>query len=220
MLIIPVLYFCIDDVLPSCVCPSPSILCECYFLSFPNNNNNNKHIICSTDGSVSPKPRWSKGTPPTSEVATTTDKAAQECTTPATAGSISDEEAPSSPPSLRPGSGLGSGGTGNNSGSGIKSYVMAWRWLVEDEAASEPKLQKPTDDSPVVLPQLSDAGRELLCRHVELRLLEVSLISITTVGADHSLTEGFCPVPPMPFAASGSLDLTPLVRVVVEPVSH
>lgn len=52
---------------------------------------------------------------------------------------------------------------------------MAWRWLVEDEADSEPKLQKPTDDKPVELPQLKDAERELLCRHLALRLVEVSL---------------------------------------------
>lgn len=53
---------------------------------------------------------------------------------------------------------------------------MAWSWLIEDEAASEPRLQKPDQDSrPVVLPQLLDSERELLCRNVELRILEVRL---------------------------------------------
>lgn len=50
---------------------------------------------------------------------------------------------------------------------------MAWSWLIEDEAGNEPKLQKPDEDNPVELPHLLDSERELLCRHVELKLLEV-----------------------------------------------
>lgn len=52
---------------------------------------------------------------------------------------------------------------------------MAWSWLIEDEAASEPKLQKPDDANPVVPPCLLDSERELLCQRVELRLVEVRL---------------------------------------------
>lgn len=105
-----------------------------------------------------------------------TDKTAEKSTTPTTAASTSDaeEEAPPSPPSLRPG---GSRSNASNvSSAGSKSYV-AWRWLVEDEADTEPKLQKPAEDGsscpPLVLPEFLDGERELLCRHVELRLREV-----------------------------------------------
>ncbi|CAM9747472.1 unnamed protein product [Pylaiella littoralis] len=129
----------------------------------------------STDGSVSPKPRWAKGSPPTKdETVVTADKAAQqECTTPITSSSsTADEEGPSSLPPLR--SESGSDATSSNNGeNGRKAYAMAWRWLVEDEATSEPKLQRPTTDIPVELPHLDDAERELLCRHTELRLREV-----------------------------------------------
>lgn len=67
---------------------------------------------------------------------------------------------------------------------------MAWGWLIEDEAGSEPKLQKPDGDSPVELPRLLETERELLCRHVELRLLEVRWLvdaSIVRLLEDYTL---------------------------------
>lgn len=137
----------------------------------------------STDGSVSPKPRWCKGLPPTFDGdATSVDKHSrhepqEESTTPKTTASTSDddEEGAPSPPSLRPGGtrDVSSSTSTSSRARNCKAY-MAWSWLIEDEAVSEPKLQKPDENNPVVPPQLLDSERELLCRNVELRLLEVS----------------------------------------------
>eukprot|EP00903_Cladosiphon_okamuranus_P014135 g13136.t1 len=141
----------------------------------------------STDGSVSPKPRWCRGLPPTFDEDSSSSaieccvgkhQAQEGSTTPKTTASNSDEDgdgAPS-PPSLRSGDTCDMSSSSNLSSSTTsgKAYHMAWTSLIEDETASEPKLHKPDQDSsPVVLPQLLDSERELLCRNVELRLLEV-----------------------------------------------
>ncbi|CAB1120875.1 unnamed protein product [Ectocarpus sp. CCAP 1310/34] len=122
----------------------------------------------STDGHISPKPRWTRGNPNT-ETDTGADgdkldESSSSSSTTATVALSEDGREEPLPTSLRPG--------GRSSGGDRKCY-MAWRWLLEDEAASEPRLQRPTEYDPVVLPKLMDAERELLYRNVELRLLEV-----------------------------------------------
>lgn len=146
----------------------------------------------STDGSVSPKPRWCKGLPPTFVVEFDGDndntsgvdsrehkpqqqQQHEESTTPKTAASTSDDddEGAPSPPSLRPGGTRDVSSSSSRTSSRSGKAYMAWSWLIEDEAATEPNLQKPDQGSPAVPPPLLDAERELLCRNVELRLLEV-----------------------------------------------
>eukprot|EP00752_Nemacystus_decipiens_P003496 g3228.t1 len=149
----------------------------------------------STDGSVSPRPRWCKGLPPTKfDVTFDDDKSdtngnvnrhhdeqnkpqqEQEPATPNTTASTSDddddEEAHPSPPSLRPCGARDvstTSTTSTTSGCRRGKAYMAWRWLIEDEGASEAMLHKADEDNPVVLPKLLDSERELLCRNVELR---------------------------------------------------
>lgn len=119
----------------------------------------------STDGSESPKPRWTRGPPPTlkEEPSASTIRSAS-----------GEKDAPPSPPTLR-------SGRAGTSPSGVKSYV-AWTWLLEDEGTSEPKLRKPGDGEAVALPQLMDAERELLYQNTRQRLLEVRRENAHDVG--------------------------------------
>ncbi|CAN0549670.1 unnamed protein product, partial [Ectocarpus sp. 8 AP-2014] len=128
----------------------------------------------STDGHISPKPRWTRGNPNT-ETDTGADgdkldESSSSSSTTATVASSEDGREEPLPTSLQPG---GRSSNASSSSCGDRKWYMAWRWLIEDEAASEPRLLRPTEADPVVLPKLMDAERELLCRNVELRLLEV-----------------------------------------------
>lgn len=136
----------------------------------------------STDGHISPKPRWTRGNPNTNAYGDKLGDSSSSCFSTAATVASSDEggeEPAPSPPSLRPGG--RSSNAASSSGGDHKSY-MAWRWLLEDEGASEPRLQRPTEDEPVALPRLEDAERELLCRNVELRLLEVSVTAVDSAA--------------------------------------
>ncbi|CAM9391947.1 unnamed protein product [Ectocarpus sp. 12 AP-2014] len=128
----------------------------------------------STDGHISPKPRWTRGNP-NSETDTGADgdeldESSSSSSTTATVASSEDGREEPLRTSLRPG---GRSSNASSSSGGDRKWYMAWRWLLEDEAASEPRLQRPTEVDPVVLPKLMDAERELLCRNVALRFLEV-----------------------------------------------
>ncbi|CAM9403305.1 unnamed protein product [Scytosiphon promiscuus] len=117
----------------------------------------------STDGSESPKLRWTRGPPPTLDDAEPATIRAG--STILRAASSAEKDSSPSPQSLR-------SGRASRSTSDVKSYV-AWAWLLEDEGGSEPRLQKPNEGEAVALPQLTDAERELLCQKTRLRLLEV-----------------------------------------------
>ncbi|CAM9556922.1 unnamed protein product [Ectocarpus sp. 4 AP-2014] len=125
----------------------------------------------STDGHISPKPRWTRGNPNTeTHTGADGDKLDESSSSSSTTATVaSSEEEEPLPTSLRPG---GRCSNASSSSGGDRKWYMAWRWLLEDEAASEPRLQRPTEADPVVLPKLMDPERELLCRNVELRLLE------------------------------------------------
>ncbi|CAN0326326.1 unnamed protein product [Ectocarpus sp. 6 AP-2014] len=128
----------------------------------------------STDGHISPKPRWTRGNPntepDTGADGDKLDESSSSSSTTATVASSEDGREEPLPTSLRPG---GRSSNASSSSCGDRKWYMAWRWLLEDEAASEPRLQRPTEADPAVLPKLMDAERQLLCRNVELRLLEV-----------------------------------------------
>lgn len=104
----------------------------------------------STDGSVSPKPRWSRGVPPLEEPE-------QLSVTPTTTTACS-----------------GSGDEGKSAWpvQQLCQTHVAWAWLMEDELETEPRLQK-SDQDPVDVPLLLDTEREVLCRNVKRRLIEV-----------------------------------------------
>lgn len=103
----------------------------------------------STDGSVSPKNRWTRGPPEAEENdSNQRQQEEQKCA------------APSCLPSLQQGH------------VNRKSY-MSWSWLLEDEADQEPSLRKPADVATLRMPELGGVEQELLCQKVAQRLVEV-----------------------------------------------
>lgn len=123
----------------------------------------------STDGSVSPKPRWCRGIPP--KEGTTIDEETSIDSIPIITPMTSEMSCSSSSSS----SGRPSPEQFANNKCDGRPYV-AWAWLLEDQQGGlgEDCLKKPVGD--VVLPQLLDAEKGVLCRTVEQHLLEVSLL--------------------------------------------